>query len=80
MNDGRILAAEFEHDRREVFCRRGHDDLRDCGAAGKKDMVPWLFKQCGGFRHCAENNGKRFAVEVFWQVAHDNRAGGGRDF
>ena len=80
MNDGRILAAEFEHDRRQVFCCRGHDDLGHCRAAGKKDVVPRLFQQRGGFRNGAEHNGKRFAVEVFRKIARDHFAGCRRNF
>ena len=71
MNDGRIFAAEFEHDRRQVLCRRGHDDLGDCRSAGEKDVVPLLFQERGGLGDRAEDNGKRFSVEVF-------QAGNGR--
>src|SRR3954447_3656222 len=58
MNNRRIFAAELEHDRRQVLCRSGHDDLRYRGPASKKDVVPRLFEQCGRFRNGTEHNGK----------------------
>ena len=69
MNDRRIFAAEFEHDRRQVFCCRRHDDLGHCRAAGEKDVVPRLFQQCGRFRNGAEDDRKRLAVQVLWKMS-----------
>src|SRR5438874_1946732 len=80
MNNRRIFAAELEHDRGQVLCRSGHDDLRYRGSASKKDMVPRLCQQRGGLGDRAEHNGKRLAVEVFRKEARDRFAGRGRDF
>src|SRR5205807_4679632 len=74
MNNRRIFAAELEHDRRQVLCRSGHDDLRYRGSASKKDMVPRLCQQRGGLGDRAEHNGKRLAVEVFRKEARDRFA------
>ena len=49
VDNGRILPAEFEQDRREVFRGRAHDDLADCGTAGKEDEVERQLQQLGDF-------------------------------
>src|SRR5437588_8239319 len=67
VNNRRIFAAELEHDRCQVLCRSGHDDLRYHGSASEEDVIPLLFQQRGGLGDRAEHNGKRLAVEVFRQ-------------
>src|SRR5438874_13513692 len=45
VNNRRIFAAELEHDRCQVLCRRGHDDLRYRGSASEEDVIPLLFQR-----------------------------------
>src|SRR6266852_4528082 len=75
VDDGGILSAEFEHNRGQVLCRSGHDDPGDSRAARKKDVIPRLCKQRGGLRDCAENDRKRFAVQVLRNEPRDHFGG-----
>src|SRR5947208_12499003 len=79
VNNRRIFAAELEHDRCQVLCRSGHNDLRYCGSAGEKDVVPLLFQQRGGLGDRAEHNGKRLAVAVFRKEGRGRCGGSTRD-
>src|SRR6266568_294256 len=80
MDDGWIFSAEFEYDRRQLLSRRSHDDPGDRRPAGKKDVVPVLFEQCGGFGNRAENDRKRVAIQVLRKKSRDSLGSRGRHF
>src|SRR5206468_4093050 len=79
VNNRRIFAAKLKHDRCQVLCRGGHDDLRYRGSASEEDVIPLLFQQRGGLGDRAEHNRQCFALEVFRKVARDRFGGRRRD-
>src|SRR6266487_6295911 len=72
VNNRRIFSAELEHDRCQVLCRSGHNDLRYHGSASEEDVIPLLFQQRGSLGDRAEHNGKRLAVEVLRNEPRDS--------
>jgi hypothetical protein len=66
MNDGGILPPSSQHHGRQSLRCGGHDDFGDSRCPREKYVIPLLLQESGGFADCAKNDGKRVAIQTFW--------------
>src|ERR1700722_12278173 len=78
INKSWVLAAEFEKNRSEIFCRRFHDDLANLDASGKEDEVERQLKKFCDLVFASRDSSNGARVEVFRDEIQQNLTGGGQ--
>jgi hypothetical protein len=76
VDQGRILAAKFEQNRRKILGCGPRNDLSDLGAAREKDEVEGKLQEFGCFLAASRYGADRAGVEVFRHELEQHRRRG----